>query len=223
MELFSLDDDFKRYQRLRQVGFAINATLTKQIPKPAVLKYAKKLGMINRKTIVFQNETELDILTDYILYNHRPKGKNLVERYLESIDLPPFSDEMTVLQGMVNSRYSVFFAERVLKGKGLELTDVLKRDTLALMDKNLGMSHVEGAIFAGRVIPLRNFYMTSGAFLPVDSDIFEHHIVPDLIAIAGKADNQVEVSLTKGQVASFSAKIIRLILKSDLMERTVFQ
>ncbi len=223
MELFSLDDDFKRYQRLRQVGFAINAALTKQIPKPAVLKYAKKLGMINRKTIVFQNETELDILTDYILYNHRPKGKNLVERYLESIDLAPFSDEMTVLQGMINSRYSVFFAERVLKGKGLELTDVLKRDTLALMDKNLGMSHVEGAIFAGRVIPLRNFYMTSGAFLPVDSDIFEHHIVPDLIAIAGKADNQVEVSLTKGQVASFSAKIIRLILKSDLMERTVFQ
>jgi len=223
MGLFSLDDDFKRYQRLRQVGFEINSALTKQISKPAFLKYAKKLGMTNRKAIVFQNEMEPDILTDYILYNHRPKGKNLVERYFESVDLQPFSDEMTVLEGMVNSRYSVFLVERVLKNKGLELTDLLKRDTLTLMDKNLGMSHVEGAIFAGRVIPLRGFYMTSGAFLPVDPDILEHHIIPDVIAITEKADNPVEVSLTKGQVASFSAKIIRLILKSDVMERTVYQ
>ena len=223
MGLPSLDDDFKRYQQLRQVGHEINSILTRQVTKSNLLKYGKKLGMTTGKKIVFYNEMEPDILFDYILYNHRPRGKNLVERYYETVDLDPLSDERTVLQGMINSRYSVFLAEKIIDYKGLKLTDLLKRDTITLMDKNLGMSRVEGAIFAGRVIPLRGFYMTSGAFLLVDPDILEDHVIPDIAAIAERAENPIEVSLTKGQAASFSAKIIRLVIHSDAMDRTVYK
>jgi len=186
------------------------------------MKCAKKLGLAKGKTLIFNRENDSDILFDYILYNHRPKGKNTVDRYLESFPPPPFSAEMTVLRGMVDSRYSLFLVEKVIKGKGVEFLSLLRRDNMVMMDKSLGESPIEGVIFAGRVIPLRGYYMSSGALLPMDPDILENDIFPVIEKLTAKAENPEMVVLTKSQAASLSAKIIRLILKSEVMEKMAY-
>ncbi|MGF1614811.1 MAG: hypothetical protein ACFCVA_13125 [Gammaproteobacteria bacterium] len=215
----SEDEVLKRYKRLRERGRELNDLLIKQLTKTAIRECAKKLGLLEGKTLVLDREDELSVLFDYCLYSHRLSGKNTIDRYLESSStFALLDDERLLLKAMADSYYSLFLVDAVQPGKGGILSDLLRDETLFLMDIGLGQSARPGLMLAGRVLRLPDFNMTSGALIPVEGDDVRQQVALILKNFL-KHKDPGDVVLSPGQEAAFSAQVIRALLRSGLFDR----
>ena len=214
----NLDEHLKNYKRLRVVGQGLNHTLTQQVSKAALTESAKKLGLLKGKVLVFGSEDELTIVFDYCLYNYRRGDKNIIERYAEQNPRVPGSDEMILLQGMLRSHYSVFQVQQTYPGRGAILNDLIRLETLLLMDVGISSSAKPEQMFAGRVLPLGDYYMTSGTFLPITPEIFKA-IKPVLDKFLQHPRRSDERLFSPSQEAALSAQIIRVALRAGVMEK----
>lgn len=59
---FDVESVFKRYQKLRDVGFALGKKLTERLTKQDIEEGAARLGMLHGKTIVFPTEDMSSVL-----------------------------------------------------------------------------------------------------------------------------------------------------------------
>jgi hypothetical protein len=224
MNLLSFFKGFKdngqlnRYKRLREVGRNLNNILVERLPKAAIQECGKKLGLLKGHTFVLGSEDELSVLFDYCLYNYRQGGKNSIERYLEHSPPPALSDEMILLQGMVNSYYSVFLVEDIQKGRGATLRDMLRDTTLSLLDIGIGKSGRPGMVFAGRVLPLADFHMTSGAFILLRRALVEKTVMPILKKFLPLKKPEGDFRFSPSQEASLSTQIIRAALRAGALD-----
>lgn len=212
------DEVLERYKELRERGRELNDLLIKQLTKTAILECAKKLGLREGKTLVLDSEDELSVLFDYCLYSHRLSGKSTIDRYLESA--PPstlLDDERLLLKAMSDSYYSLFLVDAVEAGKGGTLRDLVRDETLFLMDIGLGQSARSGLMLAGRVLPLPDFNMSSGALIPVEGDEVRQQVTFILKKFI-KHKKPGGVVLSPGQEAAFSAQIIRVLLRAGLFD-----
>ncbi len=223
LSYFQKRQPLAEYKRLRTAGRYLNQDLVRRLPKGTMLECAKKLGLRKGKSLSFQNEGEMPVLFDYCLYNHRRAGKNIIEKYLE--DSPPAetSDEMTLLRAMVKAHYSVFMVEEIQNGMGATLFDLLRHDRLSLIDIGIGTTARRGMIFGGRVLPLGDFYMTSGAFVPLWPDIVERIVIPALEKFCPDAHAEDLVELSHSQEAAFSGQVIRAALKAGALKRMAYE
>jgi hypothetical protein len=216
------DELLNRYKQLRERGRALNHLLVEQLPKAAIHECAKKLGLLKGATLVLGNEDELSVLFDYCLYTHRRGGKNVIDRYLETSPPPATSDEMLLLKAMSNSYYSLFLVEDVQTGKGATLRDLLRDKTLFLMDIGMGQSAVPGLMFAGRVLPLADFHMSSGAVIPLQGEGVRQEVMLILKKFL-QHKKEGDVLFSPGQEAAFSAQIIRALLRAGALDTLMYR
>lgn len=214
---------FSEYKRLRKTGRHLNQALVDRLPKAAMLGSAKKLGLRKGKSLVFNSEHEMPVLFDYCLYTDRRGGKTAVERYLERNPPPDASDLMILLRAMRKAHYSVFQVKSVQRGQGATLLDILRYETFVLMDVGIGSTAEPGMLFAGRVLPVGKYYMTSGAFIPLSADFFERRVVPALEKFCPNAPADESVVFSPTQEAAFSAQIIRAALREGQLERMAYE
>ena len=222
--LFKDDELLNRYKRLREIGSNQNTHLVTLVPRAALLECGKKLGLVQGKALVLDNEEELSILFDYCLYNYRRGGKNIIERYLETSPTLATADEMILLKGKLNSYYSLFSIQEVHRGRGATLRDILRNKTLFLMDLGIGKSAAPGLLFAGRVIPLAEFHMTTGTFIPVSNKgLIEKGIMPIVNKFLQHSKPAGDSIFSPGQEAALAAQIIRVLLRAGSLDRMIYQ
>ena len=85
MNLVSFSQDqqaLAEYKSLRAKSRHLNSTLTKLLPKSAIMDGAKRLGLRKGKLLTFGEEDEISILLDYCLYSFRRGGKTIIEGIL---------------------------------------------------------------------------------------------------------------------------------------------
>jgi len=224
ISLFKDDELLNRYKRLREVGCHLNSHLVTLIPRVAILECGKKLGLVQGKALVLDNEEELSILFDYCLHNYRRDGKNIIERYLETSPTLVTADEMILLQGKLNSYYSLFSVQEVHQGRGAMLRDILRNKTLLLMDLGIGKSAAPGLLFAGRVIPLADFHMTTGTFIPVSNrELIEKAIMPIVNKFLRHSKPAGDSIFSPGQEAALAAQIIRVLLRARSLDKMIYR
>lgn len=211
------------YQRLRKIGRFLNQELVNRLPRTALLTGAKRLGLRTGKQLVFSKEEEMSILFDYCLYSYRKGGKTLFESLSEENPPNGASDLMVLLRAMKMAHYSVFQVKTVQRRQGATLFDILRAETIHLMDIGIGSTAVPGMFFAGRVLPIGEYYMTSGAFIPLSPKFFERRVIPALEKFCGKAAAEDSVEFAPPQEASFSAQIIRAALKEGQLDRMGYE
>ena len=83
-------------------------------------------------------------------------------RYLNESPPPGDSDEMVVLREMLSSYYSLFQITAIERGVGVEVVDLLRRETGFLVDIGLGNTADKHLMLASRIIPTEGFLMTGG-------------------------------------------------------------
>jgi hypothetical protein len=210
------------YKSLRAKSRHLNSTLTKLVPKSAIMDAAQKLGLRKGKLLAFGDEDEISVLLDYCLYSFRRGGKTIIERHLENNPWAECSEETTLLRAMVRSFYSLFVVKSLHKGRGVTLFDLLRGVTFLLMDVGIGSTALPGMLFAGRVLPLRGYFMTSGAFLPVDHDLAEEIVMSIPDRYLQVEDNEARLILSHRDEAIVSARIIRKALKRGAMETMAY-
>jgi hypothetical protein len=158
-----------RYLRLRQIGLALNHKLVATLSTEVLHEGARRLGILQGSTFVFDSEDETSVLMDYCIYNVRSGGKNAVERYLATSPPPADSDEMMLLEAKQSAYYSIVKITGMERGVGVSVDDVLRGETGFLFDVGFSKSAKVGLLIAGRVIPCGDFLMTGGASLPLSS------------------------------------------------------
>jgi hypothetical protein len=156
-----------RYQQLRQAGIALGNRLARTLPRDVLDEGGRKLGILKNNVLVLDTEDEIVVLMDYCIYDVRRQGKNAVERYLAESPPPVGSDERLLLEAMLQARYSLFVVESMEPGVGVHVRDLLRDESLFLMDVSFSTTAVPGAVLATRVFAPDGILRTTGAALPV--------------------------------------------------------
>jgi hypothetical protein len=218
--VFTFEDDelFRTYKRLRNVLNAMNQELIRHLTRNSIQESARKLGLARGKTLVFSNPHEAAVLFDYCLYNSRSGGKTVIERYAEKTPPAPESDETTVLHAMLDSFFSVFQVRQVHKGRGVLLIEFFGKYELFLMDIGLGDTAVPDMPLAGRVLPFDDFYISSGALLPLHEEPVSEAVIPIMERWLLNRLDMTHSKLSPGLEASFSAQLIRAALRGGALE-----
>lgn len=218
----STSEQTARYTHLRQVGRELNMALAKQVPKTAIPECGKKLGISKAGTLIINNDDEIAILYDYAIQHYRRGGKNVIERYLEQSPPPADSDEMALLQAMTQARYSVFRVEDIIPNQGARLRDLLRGDTLDLVDSGLATTGMPGVMIAGCLLTLESFHMSTGTLIPLSGTVFEEKILPIAEKFMPAGADGARPDMSTAQAASFAAQVIRVALHTGGEDNTFY-
>jgi len=161
------DEIIARYKRLRSAGQKLCNQMVKTLSKEVLYEGGSQLGMYRNGALFFNNEDETCVLMDYCIYDVRQKGRNAVEQYLINSPPDPDSDAMAYLLSMQHAIYSFFIVESVERGLGVRVQDAFSNETLLVVDMGFGSTAKPGLLFATRLLPHEQFFMTSGAALPI--------------------------------------------------------
>lgn len=124
---------------------------------------AKLLGISRSGVFVFDSEEEMAVLFDFALNDCRTGSKNAIELYNETKGSAN-EVEKEILAGHASAYTSLFRILSISKAdSALLLRDLLNdRDDVSLTDINLSRTAVPGFLLFLRVVPLRDFNITSG-------------------------------------------------------------
>jgi SEC-C motif len=202
------------YLRLRKIGMSLSHKLVGTLGKDVLDEGGRKLGILHNGKLVLGSEDELAVVMDYCIYNVYRGGRNAVQRMLA--DAPPSDpDERALLEAQSQARYSIFQVSEVESGVGVTLVDLLRKDTMFLVDVGFGKSASKGFGLAGRVIAQAGYFMSGGAMLPFDKRA-AHRIDGDMQRwLAAGTDF---ARLKPAQEAELAAQIIRACLEIGTSE-----
>ena len=163
------DDRIEKYKRIRSVAQQLTDRLQKHLPKFALLRAAKDLGLMGPKGILtFDVESETSFFIDRSFFDIYWEGKNLIGHFIESEDYEQLTaEEQLVVQGMTQTYYSLFENVEVNRYDAtLKLVDLLGEETFTITDINMSQTALEGYLQATRITKKGDFYMTTGASCP---------------------------------------------------------
>ena len=171
--------DVDRYRRLRALSTQLNSKLIKTIPRHTYEEVGDAIGIRHNGVLVFDNEDMTGVMLDCCLHDWFEDGKNLVQRYAETHPAVPGTDESDLLSAYTQAIYRVVATQFSVPDAGVYCRDVLNNEDLFLMDLALSRSlgsgdAARGTALATRTIPVDEYWMTTGAFLPMPSrDAFQ--------------------------------------------------
>ena len=159
----------RQYLATRKLSMALTGKLIGMKGTVHPLTAARALGIpVHGKTICFDGEWELSLLSEYTLFYHVSKGKRFFQRALvEADDLS--SVEREILTCHQKAFTSVFEIEESRPNVWeVDVHDVLgERGQVTIIDRNFSQFQMAGGLFHSRLIPHEHYTATSGAALPL--------------------------------------------------------
>jgi hypothetical protein len=161
----------------------------------------RHLGLLKKKTLVFDNEAEMSILSDYEIYSYRPRGFNAAELYLRLNHgrLDRFKREL--LTRMSAAQYSLLKIDSVESDGIVHVTDLLSGLRLVLMDNGLSQSGRPGQGFAAHLLAFDDYSSQTGGILPVDAGLLNDPPVVRVMTPMIKGDVPITDSLARAKLA----------------------
>lgn len=202
------------YLRTRKLAMNLSHKLVATLDKDIMDEGGRSLGILEKGKLVLGSEDELMVVMDYCIYNVYRGGRNAVERMLANSP-PSGPDELALLRAQMEAYYSIFQVIDVEAGVGVTMRDLLRKDTIFIIDVGLGTSAKPGYGLAGRVIPQPGYFMSGGALLPFDKRA-AWRIDADMQRwLAAGTDF---ARLAPAQEAELAAQVIRACLGSGASE-----
>jgi hypothetical protein len=188
MTAMSREEILTRYRGLREISKRHQTEAIRFVPQSALLDQARRIGLAIGQTLVAESMDELTLAFDLALYTAPPGRSRGIERYARSVAVPTGSDDAEVLQAMCQARFSVWQVERRHETAGLIVRDLMREDSLWLVDEGLEQTAPEGMSVAMRVITLETFAMTCGVIVPIDGMLLDEVFEEVLGRLRGEAD-----------------------------------
>jgi hypothetical protein len=138
------------------------------VPLTTFTKAAKAFGLLAGKKLMLESNDELTILFDHIIYDRSNRGRIPVQRYLAKLPPTQDQDEELVRRAMEHARFSIFELEEVHPGRGVAVRDRVRGgEPLFVVDEALSSTVRAKRLFAFRLLPFPNYWMTSGGGFPL--------------------------------------------------------
>ena len=215
MTAMSREEVLTRYRRLREISKRHQTEAVRYVPHSALLDQARRIGLAVGKTLVAESMDELTLAFDLALYTAPPGRSRGIERYARSAAVPAGSDDEVVLQAMRQARFSVWQVERRHEAVGLVVQDLMRENSLWLVDESLEQTAPEGMSVAMRVIMPEAFARTCGVIVPVDAMLLDEVFEEVLGRIRGEAD-------AIANDRRFATTIYRMAVLEGLMDQVGF-
>ena len=160
----------RRNKKFRKLIRKFQTDALEELSKLIMLQAGRKLGMMGRgNTLIFDSETEADILADFAIWELSQGGTTAIERHLKKISGSEESDdvERELVDGMQKAFTSLFEIEDILEDRIL-IRDILSDESRAyiLVDTGLLQTGVEGVLLFTRLVPLTDFCISCGTSFP---------------------------------------------------------
>ena len=215
MTAMSREEVLTRYRRLREISKRHQTEAVRYVPHSALLDQARRIGLAVGKTLVAESMDELTLAFDLALYTAPPGRSRGIERYARSAAVAAGSDDEVVLEAMRQARFSVWQVERRHEAVGLVVQDLMRENSLWLVDESLEQTAPEGMSVAMRVIMPEAFAMTCGVIVPVDAMLLDEVFEEVLGRIRGEAD-------AIANDRRFATTIYRMAVLEGLMDQVGF-
>ena len=110
LHFYTIDISFNAadYPAIRHALVDLHQRIIKK-PNPNDVKTcARHLGFLHKKTLSFRNNTEVDLLADYMVYAFRSNGFSMAEKYLRLNRIRLNEYDQALLYRMRFARYAMF-------------------------------------------------------------------------------------------------------------------
>ena len=107
---------------------------------------------------------------DLALYTSKQGRSRGIDRYARTVHAAPGSDEALMLKAAQDARFRLWRVEGRHATAGLAIWDIGNDGPLWLMDEGFEATARVGDMFAGRLIAIDDFVMTTGAAVPLDKE-----------------------------------------------------
>jgi len=184
----SREEVLTRYRALREISKRHQTEAVRFVPHSALLDQARRIRLAIGQTLVAESLDELTLAFDLALYTAPPGRSRGIERYARAAAVPTGSDDEAVLQAMCQARFLIWQVERRHEMAGLIVQDLMREESLWLVDEGLEQTAAEGLSFAMRVITPETFAMTCGVIVPIDAMLLDEVFDEVLGRIRGEAD-----------------------------------
>jgi hypothetical protein len=162
-----------RYRRYSELRKEIQSAALENVSASSFLAHAKRIGLSDGRVVYADNDSEIALVYDIILYTAPPGRTRAIERCARKRLNAAQPEEAVVLQALLASRFSVFSVIGRCEPAGVLLEDLLRGGTIPVLDEGLEQSVKAGDVFAMRVAPIEDFVITCGAVVPMGGGIFE--------------------------------------------------
>lgn len=162
-----------RYQEQRALGIEVHSLLLQAVEPELMFSAAGKLGLLRgRKKLVFQTESHMSVLQNYIYYSLRRDGETLIEQQARQSDLDWSYEEREFLEAGARCRFCLVLIEKLYPGLGFDFVDLLTGQQGFLVDINMSLTATIGLVMVTHVLPVHGTtcWNTSGAALPLTDE-----------------------------------------------------
>lgn len=167
------DDLLARYLQLRELSKYLNDKVLKSISPDTLLDRARRLGLVQGKTLILDDPDEAYYIYDLAIYTAPADRSRAIDRYAKSARFEAQSDERRMLEAMRSSQFAILMVERRHDIIGLIATDILRNSKVWLIDVGLEHSMEEGELFATRLLTPETFSMTAGVNVPFEIEMLK--------------------------------------------------
>ena len=96
-----------RYRQLREISKKHHHDILKLISGDAMLQQARRLGLVQGRTLILDDMEEMSYVFDLAIYTAPPGRSRAIDRYARSAQLPPGSDKALMLEAMRAARFAI--------------------------------------------------------------------------------------------------------------------
>src|SRR4051794_20720278 len=126
-----------RYRHLRSISKTHHSHAMKFLSDSVISEQAKRLGLMQQRTIIVDSESEISLAFDLAVYTAKEGRSTALDRCARAAPPVPGSDEALVLDAMRHARFSIWQVQRRHDAAGLIVLDMLRQQEEWLVDENL--------------------------------------------------------------------------------------
>lgn len=163
---------YREYKKLKNTRISLNQKiLDTSLADDAVEKSMQLLGIDREEkgksnpVIRFDTEGENEALLDFMIHEYRTENINAVERF-DAVHKNKSAMERKVIKAYLSSYTSLFRVSAITReNHSVFLEDILNSKThIQLIDIGLSESGFPGLFLFLRLVPMKNFHISSGMF-----------------------------------------------------------
>ncbi len=154
----------EKYKKYRKVGMNLNNKIMEtSLDHDIIMEAARLLGIARGENVLmFETEDESSVLMDFILNDYRVNSQSIIAIYRDKMGWEN-EIEKEILEALLSAYTSLFRITSISKGEKIVLEDLINRkEGIELIDINLSKYGVPGLLLFTRIVPLKDFNMTSG-------------------------------------------------------------
>ena len=179
----------EKYKNIRKVGRELAYKILEACVTKDMLNHSSKLLGINVQgnELFFDSEEETSLLMDFVLFDYKVNGKNVIQLYLEK--QPNQNKVESELIGAMLSAYTSFFEVAATTDYTVYLKDLFCRTDkhIELIDIGFSATATPGALTFFRLVPVPSCNMTSGV-----SFVFRNELKEYLVRRYPKISKKIE-------------------------------